>query len=215
VGGRLAGLAEGRGAAGAFAVDVAVPVLDYLPMAGETTKGCPITLFVPGPSSDACGDVEAAGGGRWSVEWIENDGRFVDAFRFGLASAELLAQLARCPGALVVEGEVALPHETQALVDLGLVLERVGALGIRVEQSMAAWPVERWRADVGPVTLVSTLTVLLRDVDCVETCGMHVFARPDVRVLTDSAGERERVATSLCNFQLWIAKYQVVPLAPR
>jgi len=104
----------------------------------------PVTLFVPGPfagpSSMPRGLPTQA-----SVQWVENDGRFGEAFRFGPVSPELVRSIDAAPGALVLALKLELPAEVEILRELGRVLDEAGALGVRFEQSKAPWPMRAWR----------------------------------------------------------------------
>lgn len=171
-------------------------------MSDAKAKGRPITLLVPGPWPDArraALDV----GNRFSVEWIANDGGFAEAFRFGPATPDLLAQMDRCAGALLLEGHVDLPADASGIVELARALVRAGAFGVRVEESRAAWPAALWLERLADGQLFSTLVVTLFGRGVVETCGMHLFARPDARVLCDERREGQAVASSFCTYQLY------------
>lgn len=175
-------------------------------MAPQRPSGRPITLFVPGPWSDAARCKGALGKtGGWSVEWIPNDGAFADAFRFGLYPREDLPKLATCPGAVIVEGTLDLPREADRLEQVGTALAEAGGLGIRIEESKAAWAFEPWldllrRRD--PVALYRALVVTLVDRSGASVCGMHLFARPDAALAWPDPDEASRLLTSLCVYQL-------------
>lgn len=163
--------------------------------------GRPLTLLVPGPWTDA--SLAARLDARWSVEWVANDGDFVDAVRsFGAFGAEELERIGCCAGALVVEGTVDLPAEGPAILELGGALVGAGALAVRVEQSRVAWPAARWVALLERGDWFPAFVLLVVDDGAIETCGMHLFSRPDARVVSADRDEGGRVVRSLCEYQL-------------
>lgn len=164
--------------------------------------GRPVTLFVPGPWADATAVQRALASDRWTVEWIENDGHFGEAFRFARLSPEQVAAVDRSRGAVVIEGRLELPREGAAFAEAGRALAAVGALGIRVEQSKAAWAASAWAEQVEAGELFTTLVVTLLGVESVETCGMHLFGLPDARVEGRDSRVGQRIVHVFCNYQL-------------
>lgn len=161
----------------------------------------PVTLFVPGPFGKPSSVPRGLPKGV-SAEWIENDGHFGDAFRFGPASPGELRAIAAAPGALVLELKLELPAEVAVLRALGRVLDDAGALGVRFEQSKAPWPLRAWRelVDAGHLYRCAVVGLSDREEGLLYTCGMHLFGRPDAQVaLGDDA---ERILTSFNGFQL-------------
>ncbi|MGC4114525.1 MAG: hypothetical protein QM765_07925 [Myxococcales bacterium] len=175
-------------------------------MGTERPEGQPITLFVPGPWSDAeaC-KKEVSKTGEWSIEWIENDGRFAQAFEFGVFPKKDLPKLDACPGAVVVEGRINLPREATRLEKVGRALAKAGGLAIRTEQSKAGWTFPEWLEQIsagGGRALFRALVVALTSRDTLETCGMHVFGRPDAEMAAKDLDEANRIVSALSVYQL-------------
>lgn len=182
-----------------------------------------VTLFVPGapPSERAWSaalrrgglflDEGALRGDRLDVvvqaEWVENDGGFADAFSCGTVGPEVLAALERAPGALVLRWPVDLREGRAQIVGVVERLRDAGAIAVRLEESKVGWDVSRWielfSAD-DPWTWHRAGVAFLRDDDgALQSCGMHAFSLPDVRVdLADDAQALRTFASVLNVYQL-------------
>lgn len=161
----------------------------------------PVTLFVPGPFTGPSSGPRGLPKGV-EVEWVENDGHFGEAFQFGPVSKELVRAIDAAPGALVLELKLELPAEVDVLREIGRVLEKAGALGVRFEQSKAPWPMREWRelVDEGALYRCAVVSITDRDDGVLYTCGMHLFGRPDAQApLGDDAA---RVLNSFNQYQL-------------
>lgn len=119
------------------------------------------------------------------AEWIENDGRFGEAFSFGTVDAKGVAAIDAVPGALVVSAQVDLREGRTRLVALVERLRAAGAIAVRLEQSKAGWEVDRWLELFGgddPWGWHRGAVVYLSGDGALQSCGMHAFSLPDVRV---------------------------------
>jgi hypothetical protein len=142
------------------------------------------------------------------AEWIENDGRFGEAFSFGTVDAKGVAAIDAVPGALVVSAQVDLREGRARLVALVERLRAAGALAVRLEQSKAGWEVDRWLELFGgddPRAWHRAAVVYLSGDGALQSCGMHAFSLPDVRVevkrRADAAALQE-LASALNVYQL-------------
>ena len=104
-----------------------------------------VTLFIPGtPSSEEAWNAGLSSSGLRieggelrgndlppdvSVEWVENDGHFGDAFSFGTVSPEVIEALDGAPGALVVCWPVDLREGRTVIVQAVESRPRRGRLG--------------------------------------------------------------------------------------
>ena len=85
-------------------------------------------------------------------------------------------------------------------------LRDAGALAVRIEQSKLGWDVARWlelfSADE-PFAWHRGAVAFLGGPDAMQSCGMHAFSLPDVRVPLDGKpGELHRLASILNVYQL-------------
>lgn len=162
-----------------------------------------VTLFVPGEAEhleawNARLDGLTIGSGgrlvrtgnaedlpRVDVEWVENDGAFGQAFSFGTVAPGDVTRIERTPGALVLSAHVDLLEGRSSLVELVSALRDAGAVAVRLEQSKLGWTIERWlelfRADDAWAWHRGAVTFLSSG-DALQSCGMHAFSRPDVRL---------------------------------
>ncbi|MFO0598482.1 MAG: hypothetical protein U0228_24465 [Myxococcaceae bacterium] len=172
-------------------------------------------LLVPGRAADA--DAWRSRLGKQDLKWadetltglpfearaefIENDGGFGEAFGYGTVDREGVAAIAACPGALLLTLEARLDEHHEALAQLGKDLKKCGALAVRFEDSKLGWAIDDFIARVGeghPATLYRLAVVTLRSPKELASCGIHLFARPDVRVVvagkgSGAAAEAQRV----------------------
>ncbi len=141
-----------------------------------------LTLFVPG--EQRLTDTQLNG------EWIENplDGSFGQAFSFGTVDPELVEEIDRAPGALLVELTDDLLEGRQKVLEVVKLLQAQGALAIRLEQSKLGWTVKRWLevlASDDPYELHGLTTMMLTSGTHVTTCGMHAFSLPEACIELD------------------------------
>jgi hypothetical protein len=178
-----------------------------------------LTLFVPGTPASASAwssalrprglqlDAGLLRGGELGatqvqVEWVENDGQFGKAFSFGTVSPEVVQIIDEAPSSLVLHWPVDLREGRSQIVAVVEHLRAAGALAVRVEQSKVGWDVSRW------LELFSTddawswhraAVAFLTGDGTVQSCGMHAFSLPDVRVALDGDGEAVRHFASVLN----------------
>lgn len=161
-----------------------------------------VTLFVPGIPPG----VSLQLGDQIAHEWIANDGRFADAFRFGTVGPDVLARLAAAPGAMVAYAQVDLREGRAALVAAVERLRDAGAIAVRIEESMLGWEVGRWLelvASSSPWDWHRAAVVLRSGDGALQSCGMHAFSLPDVRIeLDDEPAALRRFAETLNAYQL-------------
>lgn len=160
-------------------------------------RAFPITLFVPGPWARAT--VLPTLGAHWTAEWIPNDGEFARAFHETALPESQHAEVERCPGALVVEGEVDLTTDPRPLVELAQALQAAGAVAVRVEQSRAGFAIGAWVEVLSLGLLVRGLIALVGDTDGVRSSGMHLFGLPDAEVDDPDGAD---IVDALCRYQV-------------
>lgn len=181
-----------------------------------------VTLFVPGtPASPAAwaaalgrrglrleaGALRRDGGEEAAtVEWVEPDGTFGKAFSFGTVSPDGVAALDAAPGALVLHFPVDLRDGREQIVAVVEALRDAGALAVRLEQSKVGWDASRWlqlfSAD-DPWAWHRGAIAFLRGEGAWQSCGMHAFSLPDVRVPLDgNAAALDQLMSILNVYQL-------------
>lgn len=174
---------------------------------GDRDPRRPITLLVPGPWPD-CAPVESALAELPAlVEWIPNDGRFVEAFSFGRYPKSELDRVDACTGAALVTLRLDRGREGQVLLDTATRLARSGAYGVRIEDSKGAWGLDAWIEALTPPTPFATLhavMVLAVGHDEVYTSGLQVFGLPDALMV---AGADPQGAA---RFLSMLAQYQLI-----
>jgi hypothetical protein len=165
-------------------------------------------LLVPGPWRDAHEVVEAlrAQGvasrvrdsapieaGHVRVGVIE-DQRLGDAFSWGRRGPlppDLVAQVAACARAALVELGFRLDQAPARVAGVGRALRAAGGVAVRMEASGSAWPWQPWleNLDSGlPDAIYATAVLLARGPDgAVFTRGMHHFDLPDAQITLDDA----------------------------
>ncbi|GAA1035622.1 hypothetical protein GCM10009557_43900 [Virgisporangium ochraceum] len=120
-----------------------------------------------------------------TVEWVDNDGSFGEAFGYGTMSAQEQSAVADAGSALVLDLPVYLDAAAPALAALIGALGDAGALGVRLEQSKLGWSVAHWIRVLhsgDPWMLYRCAVVTLRDGDGSRSCGMHAFGLPDAQI---------------------------------
>jgi len=166
-----------------------------------------VTLFVPGgPSLAKTWSQALAGPDAPEAEWIDNDGEFGKAFSFGTVAPDLVAQIDAAPGALVLHWPIDLRAGRDAIVATVSRLRDAGALAVRLEQSKLGWEVSQWverfSAD-NPWAWYRAAVAFLGSKGELQSCGMHAFSLPDVRLRID--GDQNalvELASALSVYQL-------------
>jgi hypothetical protein len=181
-----------------------------------------VTLFVPGtPDSEAAWTEALRGGGlrieggvlvgdgpdaRVEVEWVANDGEFGAAFSYGTVEPALVESIDAAPGALVLHFPEDLRDGRARIVAMVERLRDAGALAVRLEQSKLGWEISRWIDTFSSGDAWAwhrTAVVFLASGDVIQSCGMHAFSLPDVRVAVDGDPEElQQLATLLSVYQL-------------
>jgi hypothetical protein len=176
-----------------------------------------VTLFVPGTPTSVRAWNKAldgrlaiqrgvlAGNGvaaKVSATWVENDGHFGEAFSFGTVAKDLVTTIDEAPGALVLEWPIDLRDGREEIVAAMRIVHTAGALAVRLEQSKLGWDAATWlemfaSRDAyawhrGAVALVAGTTGL-------QSCGMHAFSLPDVRIVWKETGIEGSDAHDLAN----------------
>ncbi|MEO9321941.1 hypothetical protein ABFT23_00520 [Nocardioides sp. C4-1] len=164
------------------------------------TEQTRLILLVPGATE-----------ARWSgdgltgveVEWVTDEAGFAEAFRFGTVEADLLAELGATTTAAVASLEADLRTGQEAVVAVVERLRDAGGLAVRIEQSGLGWEVSRWleifSADDARAWHQHAI-VFLGDDDAIQSCGMHAFSLPDVRIQADP--DAQRIGEALDVYQL-------------
>jgi len=181
-----------------------------------------VTLFVPGtPDSVGAWTKALHGGGlriegdalvgdgldaRVEVEWVVSDGTFGAAFSYGTIEGALVETIDAAPGALVLDFPDDLRDGRAQIVGVVERLRDAGALAVRLEQSKLGWEISRWIdafSSDDAWLWHRTAVVFLASGDVLQSCGMHAFSLPDVRVDVDGdPGELQQLATLLSVYQL-------------
>jgi len=167
---------------------------------GETDAVTRVTLFVP------CARAVQVPAGV-AGEWIASDGTFGDAFSFGTVEADVIAAIDAAPGALVLHWQDDLRDGREAIVATVGQLRDAGALAVRLEQSKLGWDVATWIelfGDDDPIAWHRGAVAFLGSEGSFQSCGMHAFSLPDVRIQLDGGDPRElqELATLLDLYQL-------------
>ena len=171
-----------------------------------------VTLFVPGTPRSAKAWSAKLGveglrlPGPVEVEWIENDGEFGKAFSFGTVAPAAVAKIDAAPGALVLQWTIDLRDGRGQIVGAVERLRDAGALAVRVEQSKLGWEVSRWLELFGSDAALAWhrgAIAFLHGDRAMQSCGMHAFSLPDVRIVLDGdPGELQELASMLDLYQL-------------
>jgi hypothetical protein len=161
-----------------------------------------VTLFVPGAPASAKAGLDPS----VEVEWVENDGAFGKAFSFGTVAPDVVAAIDAAPGALVLHWPVDLRDGRKDMVATVERLRDAGALAVRLEQSKLGWDVARWldqfSSDDEWAWHRAAIAFLVGK-QALQSCGMHAFSLPDVRIRLD--GDRaalQELGTQLNVYQL-------------
>lgn len=173
-----------------------------------------VTLFVPGtPSSvrawnaalDDALRIERGllRGSTARVEWVENDGAFGQAFSFGTVDDEAVRAIDAAPGALVLHWSTDLREGREDIVATIRTLKTAGALAVRLEQSKVGWDIATWleifrsrdarKWHRGAIAFLADKTGM-------QSCGMHAFSLPDVRIANEPGAQE--LASALDIYQL-------------
>ena len=157
-----------------------------------------VTLFIPGAAALAKAKLRD----NVETEWIENDGTFGKAFSFGTVEPAVIKKLDAAPGALVLHWTIDLRDGRTQIVSAVQRLRDAGALAVRVEQSKLGWDVAKWlelfSSDDAWAWHRGTVAFLGGD-DAMQSCGMHAFSLPDVRVELDNDPPALQEMASLFN----------------
>jgi hypothetical protein len=140
------------------------------------------------------------------VELITNDGELGKAFSFGTVTDAVRETIDRAPGALVLHWPIDLRTGRKEITTAIRALRRAGALAVRLEQSKVGWSIadwlklfgsrDPWAWHRGAIAFLSTGSTL-------QSCGMHAFSLPDVRIATDGdARAAQELASILDIYQL-------------
>jgi hypothetical protein len=136
------------------------------------------------------------------VDWIENDGEFGTAFSFGTVSDEVIERLEAAPGALVLHWPIDLRAGRSTIVSAVERVRDTGGIAVRIEQSKLGWDVTRWlelfSSDDAWAWHRGAIAFLGED-DALQSCGMHAFSLPDVRISVDDDEAELREMGSLFN----------------
>lgn len=140
------------------------------------------------------------------VEWIENDGSFGAAFSLGTVGSDVIETIVAAPSALVLHWPVDLREGRQQMVAVVERLRDAGALAVRLEQSKLGWDVARWLELFSSEDASSWHRGAVAFLECegaLQSCGMHAFSLPDVRVSLDGdPRELQELAAALNVYQL-------------
>lgn len=179
-----------------------------------------VTLFVPGtPSSaKAWSEALAPSGLRIEsgvlrgdgldvppeVEWVENDGGFGRAFSFGTVGPDVIETLQAAPGAIVLQWPIDLRNGRKVIVATMERLRGAGAIAVRLEQSKLGWDISRWlelfTSDDARAWHRGAVAFLGGD-GALQSCGMHAFSLPDVRLALD--GDQSALAELASTFNVY------------
>ena len=176
------------------------PYRGYTVCVGESDEVTRVTLFVP------CTRVLAVPAGI-AGEWIANDGAFGEAFSFGTVERDVIAALEAAPGALVLHWREDLRAGRAAIVAVVERLRDAGAIAVRLEQSKLGWDVASWLEQFGtddPTAWHRGAIAFLGSEASFQSCGMHAFSLPDVRIELGGGdpSELQELATLLDLYQL-------------
>lgn len=145
------------------------------------------TLFIPGTATSKSSWALPSSPLEVSIEFIENDGQFADAFRLPTVSDSQRAELSKAGTALILELSQPLQTVAQPLAAFVATLGKRGGLAVRIEQSKLGYPLQDWVALVqseDPALLYRAAVLVLGDAKqgTQRSCGMHVFGLPDAEV---------------------------------
>lgn len=161
-----------------------------------------VTLFVPGVAKST----KLRFSRQIEHEWIDNHGQFGKAFSFGTVEPDVIERLDAAPCVLVLHAQVDLRDGRAELIAVVEQLRAGGAIAVRIEQSKIGWEVSRWLEafSSGPPWARHRAAVgFLADAGALQSCGMHAFSLPDVRVELDGdPAALQALATTLNVYQL-------------
>jgi hypothetical protein len=161
-----------------------------------------VTLFVPGVPAAAqerfAADVEC--------EWIENDGAFGKAFSFGTCAPAIIRKLEATAGALVAYVTHDLRAGREHILSLVERMRDAGAIAVRIEQCKLGWEISEWLdlvSSTAPRQWHRAAVTFLGGDGTLQSCGMHAFSLPDVRIdLDGDAAALQELATALNVYQV-------------
>lgn len=140
------------------------------------------------------------------VTWVPNDGAFARAFGFGTVPDAGLKQIDAAPGAIVLDLPLDLMTGRSRVVEIVRGMRDAGALAVRIEQSKLGWLVDEWIGlfeGMVPRAQYNAAVCVLTEDHIVQTCGMHAFSLPDVRIEFDGdPAAAEYFANELNVYQL-------------
>jgi hypothetical protein len=179
---------------------------------GERTPS--FFMLVPGPWQEAA-QVTAALADRdasllesVTVDVIQ-DGALASGFswgRQGPLAKELVARVAACSHAALIEFRGRFDEHASRVAALGRILREAGGVAVRMEASGAASPWELWleRLESGdPFQIYASAVVAVHDDgDVLFTCGMHHFDLPDAQVAMQEPREALAWLDAFCLYQL-------------
>lgn len=140
------------------------------------------------------------------AQWIANDGAFGQAFSFGTVEPDIVGTIDRAPGALVLHWPIDLREGRTKIVATVAHLQAAGAHAVRLEQSKLGWEATRWLelfSSSDPAAWHRGAVMYLGSDGALQSCGMHAFSLPDVRIELDGdAPELQELAEQLNRYQL-------------
>lgn len=158
--------------------------------------------------SNTPSETAAALPGTFGVEVVQDD-HLTNGFtwgRQGPLAKEVLARVAICRSAAVVEFRGCLHEHASEVARLGRALRDAGGVAVRMEASGAASSWELWldRLESGDLFRLYESAVLLveDDGDTVFTCGMHQFDLPDAEVKMRDSRAAIAWLDAFCLYQL-------------
>jgi len=140
------------------------------------------------------------------VEWVDNES-LAESFAYaGTVEQPVVDAIAAAPGALVLHWPVDLLEGRATIVSIVKKLRAAGALAVRVEQSKLGWAIDDWIDMLGspvPGAWHRCVIVMLNTKGMLQSCGMHAFSLPDVRVdAGDDPSAMHHLASTLDVYQL-------------
>ena len=166
-----------------------------------------LALRERGVSADPAGAGPIAPG-HISVDIVEDD-QLAAAFKWGRSGAlqdELLARVAGCTRAALIECGFRLDEAPGRVAELGRALREAGGVLVRMEASGSASAWEPWleQLDSGIARRIYASAVLLvrDDDDVMFTCGMHQFDLPDAQIASRDPSEAMAWLDEFCVYQL-------------
>jgi hypothetical protein len=175
-------------------------------MPEQETPTTRVTLFVPGKPASLEAWNAAALAATVHVELIPNDGEFGRAFGMGNVPREAMQAIDAAPSALVLQCPMDLREGRREIVGIVEKLRAAGALAVRIEESKVGWEIAQW-LDLFSSDDASAwhrgAVLFLRSDGALQSCGMHAFSLPDVRIPLDGdARALQELASALNIYEL-------------